>query len=618
MKTKTKSKTKRPAKKDHSSQFFRLAFNDNPQPMWLFDPRTLKFLEVNKAAVKKYGYSRREFLRMSVTDIRPADEIERLRESVSTRHGLQSSGVWRHVLKNGRVIEVEVTTQTLRVNGRKAILVVLNDITNLTQTTRELEKTLARYHSTLDHMLEGCQIINFDWQYVYVNETVAKQGRRPREELLGRRMWEAYPGIETTELFSVLKRCMEERVYHLMENRFQNPDGAVGYFELSIQPVPEGLFILSIDVTERKLAQEKVKEQLQRVLSLREIDIAILSSFDLNTTLNVGLNQVMTQLHVDAVDVLLLDPVSNLLTFAYGYGFRSRAIENSELRLGDGRAGRAALEQRIVEVPELMQDAERMRASPLEGEDFISYIGTPLISKGTVVGVLEIYYRTKFTPDQEWLNFLDVLAGQIAIAVDNANLFKDLQRSNSELVLAYETTLEGWSAALDLRDRETEGHTLRVTTMTLDLARKMGLKEKDLVQLRRGALLHDIGKMGVPDHILLKPDKLTDEEWVQMRMHPVYAYDLLSNIAYLRDALDIPYCHHEKWDGTGYPRGLKETQIPLAARIFAVVDVYDALTSDRPYRKGWSREETLEYIRDQSGKYFDPKMVKAFLEMIEK
>lgn len=191
-----------------------------------------------------------------------------------------------------------------------------------------------------------------------------------------------------------------------------------------------------------------------------------------------------------------------------------------------------------------------------------------------------------------------------------------MRRSNAELELAYETTLEGWSAALDLRDKETEGHTQRVTTMTIELAKRIGLSSSELVNVRRGALLHDIGKMGVPDHILLKPDKLSEAEWEIMKKHPVYAYDLLSHIAYLRKALDIPYCHHEKWDGTGYPRGLEGANIPLTARIFSVVDVYDALTSDRPYRNRWPRERALEYIRAQSGLHFDPKVVDSFWEMI--
>ncbi len=191
-----------------------------------------------------------------------------------------------------------------------------------------------------------------------------------------------------------------------------------------------------------------------------------------------------------------------------------------------------------------------------------------------------------------------------------------LERRELDLLEAYDTTIEGWSRALDLRDKETEGHTLRVTDMTLRLARAMGIDKSDIVHIRRGGLLHDIGKLGVPDGILLKPGQLTDEEWVRMRMHPQFAYDLLSPIAYLRPALDIPYCHHEKWDGTGYPRGLKGEQIPLAARLFTVVDVWDALRSDRPYRKGWATEEVMKYIRSLAGSHFDPKAVELFIRVV--
>jgi HD-GYP domain-containing protein (c-di-GMP phosphodiesterase class II) len=216
--------------------------------------------------------------------------------------------------------------------------------------------------------------------------------------------------------------------------------------------------------------------------------------------------------------------------------------------------------------------------------------------------------------DREWIHFLEAIAGQAAIAIDNSTLFNDLQRTNLELTRAYEETIEGWSRALDLRDKETEGHTRRVTEMTLMLARRMGISEGDLVHIRRGALLHDIGKMGVPDSILLKPGPLTKEEWATMRLHPGLAYNMLSPIDHLRLALDIPYCHHEKWDGTGYPRGLKGEEIPLAARLFAVVDVWDALRSDRPYRPAWSKEEAIAFIHSETGSHFDPEVAKLFLE----
>jgi putative two-component system response regulator len=193
---------------------------------------------------------------------------------------------------------------------------------------------------------------------------------------------------------------------------------------------------------------------------------------------------------------------------------------------------------------------------------------------------------------------------------------RDLENLHNELLIAYDKTIEGWSLALDLRDKEVEGHTNRVTQIALKFARMIGFTHEELAHVRRGALLHDVGKLGIPDSILLKPDKLTEEEWKVMRMHPVYAYQWLSSIAFLLPALDIPYCHHEKWDGTGYPRGLKGEQIPITARLFALVDVWDALCSDRPYRRAMPRADALEYIRTQSGSHFDPELTKVFVQLV--
>jgi putative nucleotidyltransferase with HDIG domain len=240
-----------------------------------------------------------------------------------------------------------------------------------------------------------------------------------------------------------------------------------------------------------------------------------------------------------------------------------------------------------------------------------------LISKERVEGVLEVMIRQHVQPDSEWLEFLEMLAGQAAIALENATLFNELQKSNQELSLAYDTTLEGWSKALDLRDQETEGHAQRVTDLTISLARKLNLSNDEIVHLRRGALLHDIGKMGIPDQILLKPAPLTDEEWSIMRKHPEYAYALLSPIKFLDKAVDIPHYHHERWDGKGYPKGLRGEEIPLTARIFAVVDVWDALSTDRPYRAKWSRDMVKEHLISSSGTHFDPQVVFAFLTMLE-
>jgi putative nucleotidyltransferase with HDIG domain len=241
----------------------------------------------------------------------------------------------------------------------------------------------------------------------------------------------------------------------------------------------------------------------------------------------------------------------------------------------------------------------------------------PLIVKDQLKGVLDIFHRTPLDPGEEWLDFLLSLATQAAIVIENSELFLGLQHANQSLAQAYDATIEGWSRALDLRDKETEGHTVRVAEMATRFARSLGLSEDDLVQMRRGSLLHDIGKMGVPDVILLKPGKLSDAESGIMRKHPGYAFSLLAPIDYLQKAMEVPYCHHEKWDGSGYPRGLKGEQIPIAARIFSVIDVWDALTSDRPYRKAWSKEEALAYILQESGRQFDPEVTQAFSGFIQ-
>lgn len=190
--------------------------------------------------------------------------------------------------------------------------------------------------------------------------------------------------------------------------------------------------------------------------------------------------------------------------------------------------------------------------------------------------------------------------------------------ANWKLVQAYESTLEGWVRALELRDKQTEGHSRQVVNMTIELAQEFGIDGTDLEHIRRGALLHDIGKMAIPDQVLLKPGPLTDAEWVIMREHPKHAQKLLSAITFLEPALPIPCFHHERWDGNGYPYGLRGQQIPLPARIFAVVDFWDAVTSDRPYRSAWEEEKCIRYLQEHKGEQFDPVIVEQFLNMIER
>jgi HD-GYP domain-containing protein (c-di-GMP phosphodiesterase class II) len=258
-----------------------------------------------------------------------------------------------------------------------------------------------------------------------------------------------------------------------------------------------------------------------------------------------------------------------------------------------------------------------VRKELLLAEGFKAYHAVPLVVKGMTKGVLEVFQRSPFDADGDWKNALLTVATQTAIAINNSEMFNDLQKLNTDLTLAYDETIEGWAAALDLRDHDTEGHSRRVTDRTVQVARLKGLSNEALVHVQRGALLHDIGKISIPDVVLNKPGPLDENEWIMMREHPRIAFELLSKIGFLQPALDIPYCHHEKWDGSGYPRGLKGEEIPIAARLFSVVDVYDALTNERPYRKAWSKKEALTYLREQSGKQFDPEAVELFMKTLE-
>jgi HD-GYP domain-containing protein (c-di-GMP phosphodiesterase class II) len=377
--------------------------------------------------------------------------------------------------------------------------------------------------------------------------------------------------------------------------------------------------VVQQELSEREHAEKQLQLQLQRMNALRSIDISIVNTYMLDASLDVILEQVIAQLQVDAAAVLLLNSNHKTLNYRASSGFRTTKVEDKKFNIGEGFAGQVAEKQAILCIPNIFEmEASLDTYTMLQAEEFISYYGIPIVAKGDVKGVLEIYHRSALNPDQEWLDFMETLATEAAIVVDNISLFQELQQSNLELEIAYEKTLEGWARALELRDNQTIGHSRRVTDMTILLAKSLGvIGEDDLTNIRRGALLHDIGKMGVPDDLLLKSGPLTPKEFEQMAQHPIYAYEMLSAIPYLLPALDIPYYHHEKWDGTGYPLGLKGKQIPLSARIFAVIDVWDALISERPYRPAWSVEEATDYIKDQSNSHFDPQVVEAFLQMVD-
>jgi putative nucleotidyltransferase with HDIG domain len=369
-------------------------------------------------------------------------------------------------------------------------------------------------------------------------------------------------------------------------------------------------------ITKAKLFED-TQLGLQRLEALHEIDRIITSSVELNFSIKQIMQVIVSQLDIDAASVVMYDPNSLTFTPINSVGFRTQEYDQRTM-FGNGYASKVALMRKTIRIEDQEEIFNHYNSSEsIIREGFSSYVGVPLIAKGEIKGVLELFHRSALQTTNEWDSFVETLATQLAIAIDNSQMFENLQRSNLELTLSYDATIEGWAKTLELRDQETQGHSERVTAMTVKLARDMGMTEEELIHVRRGALLHDVGKIGIPDRILQKPGQLDPEERKVMENHPTLAYNVLTGSVFLEKALDIPYSHHEKWDGSGYPKQLAGDQIPLPARVFAIIDVYDALRSNRPYRDAWSKQKTIKYIKGQSGSHFDPQVVDAFLKLVE-
>ncbi len=486
---------------------------------------------------------------------------------------------------------------------------------------------------------EGVAVASFDGTITYVNDMWARMHEYRPEELIGVNLSVFHSQrqmIEDVEPFNeIIRRTgrYQGEVGHITRTGREFPTLMTTTVLKNADGIPVEMVAVARDITASKKTQDALETRGRYLSCLAEISTLMIETKDVLLFLPevlrlLGETAVVSRTYIFANETesngqLGCSRVAgweresapkrpkdegrrNLPYEANGLGRWAEVLATGEIIAGN-----------VVNMPE----TEKARLTPFKIK---SLLLIPLFVSGDWYGYIgfDCCRAQRSWSDQE-IALLKVAATQISAGIENHRLLEEvlldarmMERSNIELKQAYEETLEGWAKALELRDSDTEGHTRRVANLAISIGKKMGLREIQLVHLQRGALLHDIGKMAVPDHILRKPGPLDDEEWAIMRHHPIHAYEMLSQINYLRPALAIPCSHHERWDGSGYPQGLQREDIPLPARIFAVVDVWDALTSDRPYRKAWSTEQTMAHLRESSGALFDPAVVETFLSVL--
>jgi PAS domain S-box-containing protein len=373
------------------------------------------------------------------------------------------------------------------------------------------------------------------------------------------------------------------------------------------------------DITDRKKIEREEREQRVLAEALRDTASALNSTLNLDEVMDRILENTKLVVPHESSSIMLVEetPAYAKIVAVKGYVGLGMEIwaQNARFQIQKTPTLAAMFNTgRPVAIPDVVTDATWISIS--EYDWIRSYIGAPIKVKDSIIGFLNLESPIPGYFNLRQAERLQAFADQAGIAIHNAKLLSELTRTNQDLIMAYETTLQGWSKALEIRDYETHGHTMRVLEQTIKLARWIGIPPEDIRNIKYGVLLHDIGKLFIPENILNKKHSLTDEEWRIMRQHPSYAFEVLSPISFLSSSIDIPYCHHEHWDGSGYPRGLKGNQIPLAARIFSIIDIWDALTNDRPYRTKWQYNQTMEYIQGLSGQILDPAIVQAFNEMM--
>jgi len=594
----------------------------------------IRVLDVNDAAVKLMGAEDKSELLGSLARIfhgPPSQSF--VDEIVSFAEGKKQFEHEVSILDlRGEPREQWITITLPENEGFDRVLVSTLDITERKRMESALQESQSRLEAIINTAINAIITIDESQCIVLFNPSAEKVFRYTAEQVLGQPLHllvpERFRNIHEGLVAGYGRTNVSQRSYGMLDHLFGLRSNGEefpmeAYISQSVVRGKKYYTVILQDVTDRKRAESALRNRATELESLVAVSTSLRASSTVAEMIPIVIREATRVAHAANGSIFLLEQSSGDLVSRGWYSAENDSFtqldEENAVRhtIYEGVTGYVARTGQIYSTDHMQEDPLPVflsgEAERLAG--ITSGLSLPLRAHDSIVGVLHVALREKRLFTETEIRLLTAIAEMAGNALQRASLLEKTLQQAKDLSDAYDNTLAGWARALELRDELTEGHTRRVTALTVKLSQAMGIPSDDLVQIQRGAILHDIGKMGIPDEILLKRGPLSFEEAAVMRRHPQFAFEMLYPIAFLRPALDIPYCHHEKWDGSGYPRGLKGDEIPLAARIFAVADVWDAITSDRPYRGAWPRNKALEYMRSESGKYFDPRVLEVFFSI---